>query len=105
MRNDDIINAYLVRHGDTGETVITAFRNVLTDRQIQLLSEHRRLYPKDQIRPLPNADIPAAVMAASRKRSTPSLILTSWRWLCRHTNSHLISAFSTQLVPAALGMK
>ncbi|MDM3932427.1 hypothetical protein QRB32_09465 [Mycobacterium intracellulare subsp. chimaera] len=62
MRNDDIINAYLVRHGDTGETVITAFRNVLTDRQIQLLSEHRRLYPKDQIRPLPNADIPAAVM-------------------------------------------
>lgn len=58
----DLLNCYLVRHGDTGETVITAFRNVLTHRQIELLTEHRRLYPKDQIRPLPNAKIAAAVM-------------------------------------------
>lgn len=58
----DIINAYVVRHGDTGETVITAFRNVLTHRQIQFLTEHRRLYPRDRIQPLPNTQIPATVM-------------------------------------------
>ncbi|MDM4138569.1 MULTISPECIES: hypothetical protein [Mycobacterium] len=60
--SSDIINAYLVRHGDTGETVITAFRNVLTDKQVEMLNEHRRRYPRDQIRPLPNADIPATVL-------------------------------------------
>ncbi|WP_145013415.1 MULTISPECIES: hypothetical protein [Mycobacterium] len=58
----DIINAYLVKHGDTGETVITAFRNILPDRQIQFLTEHRRRYPRDQIRPLPNKQIPGSVM-------------------------------------------
>lgn len=58
----DLINAYLVRHGDTGETVITAFRNVLPDRQIQFLTEHRRQYPGDRIQPLPSNQIPGSVM-------------------------------------------
>lgn len=57
----DLINCYLVRHGDTGDTVITAFRNVLTAKQIDLLAEHPKRYPQDQIRPVPNDAIPATV--------------------------------------------
>lgn len=83
----DLINAYLVRHGDTGETVITAFRNVLTHRQIELLAEHRRRYPRDQIRPLPNAGISAAIMdrLTAALDGAPISMWRWWRW--RHTNS------------------